>query len=278
MRSSRSWKSSLRTSVSATQVAVASASIGQISDLKGNSEVVRNKDKFDGKLALPIEQLDNVQTGNGRVEIKFIDDSNVKITEHSKLIIDDFVYSGKPSTSKMALKFASGTVRFTTGQSGKMDKSNINLSTPSATIAVRGTEFECLVNDLVGPVVVAFSLQDPGAAARLLKGYAKDFDKLEVKALAVGGVAAGASVMADRRTPGVQAIDNGIEMEANAALSKRFGDNAHINVTSFNQKVLLTGEAKDADIKGEAGAYVKAMKNARTVLDRKSTRLNSSHT
>ena len=96
--------------------------------------------------------------------------------------------------------------------------------------------------------------------------------------LAVGGVAAGASVMADRRTPGVQAIDNGIELEANAALSKRFGDNAHINVTSFNQKVLLTGEVKDADIKGEAGAYVKGMKNARTVFNELVIGPNSSYT
>ena len=96
--------------------------------------------------------------------------------------------------------------------------------------------------------------------------------------LAVGGVAAGASVMADRRTPGVQAIDNGIEMQANAALSKKFGDNAHINVTSFNQKVLLTGEAKDADIKGEAEAYVKAMKNARTVFNEIVIGPNSTYT
>jgi osmotically-inducible protein OsmY len=96
--------------------------------------------------------------------------------------------------------------------------------------------------------------------------------------LAVGGVAAGASIMADRRTPGVQAIDNGIEMEANAALSKKFGDNAHINVTSFNQKVLLTGEAKDADIKGEANAYVKSMKNARTVFNEIVIGPNSTYT
>ena len=96
--------------------------------------------------------------------------------------------------------------------------------------------------------------------------------------LALGGVAAGASVMADRRTPGVQAIDNGIEMQANAALSKKFGDNAHINVTSFNQKVLLTGEAKDADIKGEAEAYVKAMKNARTVFNEIVIGPNSTYT
>ena len=96
--------------------------------------------------------------------------------------------------------------------------------------------------------------------------------------LAVGGVAAGASILADRRTPGVQAIDKGIELEAGNALAKRFGDNAHINVTSFNQKVLLTGEVKDADIKGEAGAYVKAMKNARSVFNELIIGPNSSYT
>ncbi|MBU3627358.1 BON domain-containing protein [Polynucleobacter sp. AP-Reno-20A-A9] len=96
--------------------------------------------------------------------------------------------------------------------------------------------------------------------------------------LAVGGVAAGATVLADRRTPGVQAIDKGIELEAGNALAKRFGDNAHINVTSFNQKVLLTGEVKDADIKGEAGAYVKAMKNARSVFNELVIGPNSSYT
>ncbi|MBU3604429.1 BON domain-containing protein [Polynucleobacter sp. AP-Kaivos-20-H2] len=96
--------------------------------------------------------------------------------------------------------------------------------------------------------------------------------------VAVGGVAAGAAVMADRRTPAVQAIDKGIELEAENALAKRFGDNAHINVTSFNQKVLLTGEVKDADIKGEAGAYVKAMKNARSVFNELVIGPNSSYT
>jgi large subunit ribosomal protein L10 len=53
--------------------------------------------------------------------------------------------------------------------------------------AVEGTEFECLKEALVGPTIVALSIEDPGAAARLLKDYAKENDKLEVKALAVGG-------------------------------------------------------------------------------------------
>ncbi|QWD90806.1 BON domain-containing protein [Polynucleobacter sp. MWH-Braz-FAM2G] len=96
--------------------------------------------------------------------------------------------------------------------------------------------------------------------------------------VAVGGVAAGASIMADRRTPAVQAIDKGIELEAENALAKRFGDSAHINVTSFNQKVLLTGEVKDADIKNDADAYVKAMKNARTVFNELVIGPNSSYT
>jgi osmotically-inducible protein OsmY len=96
--------------------------------------------------------------------------------------------------------------------------------------------------------------------------------------LAVGGVAAGASVLADRRTPGVQAIDKGVELEANNALDKKFGDNAHINVTSFNQKVLLTGEAKDADVKNEAGAYVKTMKNVRSSFNELVIGPNSSYT
>jgi len=85
--------------------------------------------------------------------------------------------------------------------------------------------------------------------------------------LAVGGVVAGASVMADRRTPAVQAIDKGIGLEVENALEKKFGDSAHINVTSFNQKVLLTGEVKDASIKEQAEAYAKANKNVRSVFN-----------
>lgn len=96
--------------------------------------------------------------------------------------------------------------------------------------------------------------------------------------LAVGGVVAGTSVMADRRLPAVQAIDKGIELEAGNALAKRYGDNAHINVTSFNQKVLLTGEVKDADIKGQAGAYVQEMKNVRSVFNELIIGPNSTYT
>jgi hypothetical protein len=123
------------------------ANIGKVTQNRGVSEVVKNSSRVPTRPQLPIAKLDRVQTGNGRVEITFIDDSTVKVTEHSKLVIDDFVYSGKPSTSRMALKFAAGTARFATGQSGKMNKGNINLRTPTATIAVRGTDFAATVDD-----------------------------------------------------------------------------------------------------------------------------------
>jgi large subunit ribosomal protein L10 len=58
--------------------------------------------------------------------------------------------------------------------------------------AVEGTDFVCLKQALVGPTLVAFSHEDPGAAARLLRDYAKNFEKLEVKAVSIGGALFGA--------------------------------------------------------------------------------------
>lgn len=53
--------------------------------------------------------------------------------------------------------------------------------------AVEGTEYECLRDAFAGPTLLAFSNEDPGAAARLLKDYAKEHDALKVRALSVGG-------------------------------------------------------------------------------------------
>lgn len=53
--------------------------------------------------------------------------------------------------------------------------------------AVEGTEYECMKDSLTGPLLFAFSLEDPGAAARLVKDYSKDHDKLVARLVAVGG-------------------------------------------------------------------------------------------
>ncbi len=53
--------------------------------------------------------------------------------------------------------------------------------------AFEGTEYECLNDSLLGPNIMAFSLEDPGAGARLFKDFAKENSKFEIKALSVGG-------------------------------------------------------------------------------------------
>ncbi len=53
--------------------------------------------------------------------------------------------------------------------------------------AVNGTEFECMTDSLVGPLIMAFSQEDPGSAARLVKDFSKEHDKLIAKIIAIGG-------------------------------------------------------------------------------------------
>ncbi|MEQ9011760.1 50S ribosomal protein L10 [Algiphilus sp.] len=57
--------------------------------------------------------------------------------------------------------------------------------------AIEGTEFECLSPSLVGPIMLGFSLEDPGSVARVIKDFAKTHPKLVVKTVAVGGTAYG---------------------------------------------------------------------------------------
>lgn len=69
-------------------------------------------------------------------------------------------------------------------------ESNVDLRVVKNTLAKRafeGTEFECTNEALAGPSLFGFSMEDPGAAARLFKDFAKENDKFEIKALAVGG-------------------------------------------------------------------------------------------
>jgi hypothetical protein len=125
--------------------------IGSISEVRGNAQVLRDK-PYGAELEFNIQQMDDVRTEAGRVAITFEDDSTVKLTEHSKLVIDEYIYDPDPSKSKMALKFASGTARFITGKFN--NKNNISIKTPTADIAIRGTDFTCTVDELGRSLVI----------------------------------------------------------------------------------------------------------------------------
>ena len=129
------------------------ADIGEITELMGNGAVLRDE-PLPAFLEQDIQQMDDVRTANGRIGITFIDDSKVRLTEHSKLVIDEVIFDPNPSKSKMTMQFASGTARFITGKIGQIDKQNINISTPTAQIAIRGTDFTVTVDEFGRSLVI----------------------------------------------------------------------------------------------------------------------------
>jgi len=143
----------LSASFKVTVVQAQAVDIGDVSELTGNAQVLRDK-PYKAELDFNIQQNDNVETSNGRIAIKFLDDSTVKLTEHSQLTIDEYIYDPNPSNSKLALNFASGTARFITGQLGRIDKENITIQTPTANIAIRGTDFTATVDELGRSLII----------------------------------------------------------------------------------------------------------------------------
>ena len=136
-----------------TSSPLSAANIGSITELNGAGRVVRDQ-TYKASIDLDINSYDNVQTSNGRLGITFLDDSQVRLTEHSELIIDEFIYDPDPSKSKMALQFASGTARFITGKLATIDKENIIINTPSATVGIRGTDFTVTVDELGRSLII----------------------------------------------------------------------------------------------------------------------------
>ena len=129
------------------------ADIGGISELNGFAQIVRDE-PLEAKLKLGIKSNDEAITTNGRMAITFLDDSTVKLTEHSELLIDEYIYDPNPSKSKMALTFGLGTARFITGNLNRIDKQNIKLKTPTANIAIRGTDFTATVDELGRSLII----------------------------------------------------------------------------------------------------------------------------
>jgi hypothetical protein len=136
-----------------TAAQVPAASIGGISELRGSASVLRDQ-SYTAELDFSIQQLDDVRTTTGRVGITFLDDSIVRLTEHSKLVITEYIFDPNPSKGKMALKFANGTARFISSKLNKIEKQNIKLSTPTADIAIRGTDFTCTVDELGRSLII----------------------------------------------------------------------------------------------------------------------------
>jgi len=130
-------------------------SIGGVVESTGVGSLEReSKQIVEGAVGTEIQLNDTAQTAKGRMLIKFLDDAELSLIEHTKVYIDKIYYDPDPSKSKMVMKMALGTARFASGRLGMVDKSNIDIKTPTATIAVRGTDFTTTIDELGRSLVI----------------------------------------------------------------------------------------------------------------------------
>jgi hypothetical protein len=129
--------------------------IGDIIEHNGSSGIVRTTgETVSGIVGEDIFFKDSIETAQGRMKIEFVDETKLSLTEHTEVVIDEYYFDPDPSKSKMSMKFISGTARFATGRLGLVPKENIIITTPTATIGVRGTDFTTSVDELGRSLVI----------------------------------------------------------------------------------------------------------------------------
>ncbi len=85
--------------------------------------------------------------------------------------------------------------------------------------------------------------------------------------LMFGGVVGGAMVASDRRTPGIQLEDEGIEQRGASAIRENFGSKEHVNITSYNRQVLITGDVSTELARTQVEQLIGKVQNVRAVVN-----------
>jgi large subunit ribosomal protein L10 len=110
--------------------------------------------------------------------------------EQKKAVVAEVADAANKALAAVAAEYRGLTVKEMTELRVKAREDGVFLKVAKNTLvhrAVEGTEYECMQESLTGPLLFAFSMDDPGAAARLVKDYSKDHEKLIAKLVAVGG-------------------------------------------------------------------------------------------
>ena len=85
--------------------------------------------------------------------------------------------------------------------------------------------------------------------------------------LMFGGVLGGAMVASDRRSAGIQLEDEAIEQRSSSAMRENFGSKEHINITSYNRQVLITGEVSNDTVRRQVESLIGRVENVRSVVN-----------
>jgi len=143
-------------------------SIGDIVESTGVGGIVRNNETLPNDVGSDIVLYDEARTVNGRMLIEFLDEEELALTEHTRVYIDEVYYDPNPSKSKMAIRMAQGTARFASGTGKKINKANIQVSTPTAQIAINGTDFTTTIDELGRSLVVLLPDDDGNASGEIV--------------------------------------------------------------------------------------------------------------
>ena len=131
--------------------------IGEIVEHKGFASITREAGatiSVEDNSVPDITLNDTAETYNGRMLIQFLDEAELSLTENTKVYIDKVYYDPDPSKSKMTMRMALGTARFASGRLGMVNKNNIDIQTPTATVSVRGTDFTTTIDELGRSLVI----------------------------------------------------------------------------------------------------------------------------
>ena len=121
--------------------------IGKLTEVTGPTQIVRSDEKIDGQIDIGVEMNDTIETLKARVGITFEDNTRMQITEYSKLKIDEFIYDPSSKTGSISVKAAFGTIRYASGLIAKNSRENVRVTTPTAKVSVRGTDFSMTVSE-----------------------------------------------------------------------------------------------------------------------------------
>tara|TARA_B100001564_G_scaffold242094_1_gene205051 strand:+ start:2132 stop:3274 length:1143 start_codon:yes stop_codon:yes gene_type:complete len=134
--------------------AFAQDTIGEIVEQTGIGNIIREGINIPSANMPSVNLYDEAETGNGRMLIEFLDEEELALTEHTLVFIDEVYYDPNPDLSKMSMRMVMGTARFASGKLGKMNKSNIAISTPTANIAINGTDFTTTIDELGRSLII----------------------------------------------------------------------------------------------------------------------------
>lgn len=118
---------------------------GKVVEQSQPAQIQREDVKILTGVDTPVKMYDEIETLNGTVNILFEDDTKVSLSKYSKLVVDEYVYDSNKKVGRVSLKGRLGTLRYTSGKIAKNNRKNVKITSPTASVSVRGTDFTMTV-------------------------------------------------------------------------------------------------------------------------------------